>query len=119
VGGIGVGVEVGGSGVDVEVGSTGMRWTLTGPQPLTINVLSMNTNLKTDSLPFISPLSFPVLEFTYSTLPSWCRPDTPTGHDRFRQIFLDHWHPWRDLRLNEKVPPDQRAYVDKIVQTGT
>ena len=53
---------------------------------------------------------------SFSTLPSWCRPDTPTGHDRFRQIFLDHWHHWRDLRLKDEVPPDQRAYVDKIIQ---
>ena len=51
-----------------------------------------------------------------STLPSWRRPDTPTGHDRFRQIFLDHWHHWCDLRLKDEVPPDQRAYVDKIIQ---
>jgi len=33
----------------------------------------------------------------------------PTSHDRFRQIFLDHWHRWRDLRLEDKVPPEQRA----------
>ena len=46
----------------------------------------------------------------------WRRPDHPTGHDRFRQIFLDHWHRWHDLRLKDKVPPDQRAYVDKIIQ---
>jgi hypothetical protein len=41
---------------------------------------------------------------------------TPTGHDRFRQIFLDHWHRWHDLRLKDEVPPDQRAYLDKIIQ---
>ena len=31
-------------------------------------------------------------------------------------IFLDHWRRWHDLRLKHAVPPDQRAYVDKIIQ---
>ena len=51
-----------------------------------------------------------------STRPSWRRPDNPTGHDSFRQIFLDHWHHWCDLRLEDEVPPDQRAYVCEIMQ---
>jgi hypothetical protein len=44
------------------------------------------------------------------------RPGDPTSHDRFRQILLDNWHRWHDLRLKDAVPPDQRAYVDKIIQ---
>jgi hypothetical protein len=46
----------------------------------------------------------------------WRRPDHPTGHDRFRQVFLDRWNRWRDLRLKGEVPPDQRAYVDEVNQ---
>ncbi len=53
---------------------------------------------------------------SFSTLPSWHRPDRPTSHDRFRQIFLDHWHRWCDRRLEEEVPPDQRAYVCENMQ---
>jgi hypothetical protein len=58
----------------------------------------------------------PTRAASFSTLSLWRRPDNPTGHDRFRQIFLDHWRRWHDLRLKDKVPPDQRAYVDKIIQ---
>ena len=47
--------------------------------------------------------------------PSCQRPDHPTGHDRFRQIFRDHWEHWVDLRMESEVPADQRAYVSKIV----
>ena len=49
------------------------------------------------------------------TLPS--RPlDHPTGHDRFRKIFLDHWERYCDLRLADEVPFRQQAYVRDIVQ---
>ena len=49
------------------------------------------------------------------TLPS--RPlDHPTGHDRFRKIFLDYWDRYCDLRLTDEVPFDQQAYVRDIVQ---
>lgn len=47
--------------------------------------------------------------------PSWRDPTHPTGHDRFRHIFRDHWHTWCDLRL-EEVPADQQAYVRKTVE---
>lgn len=43
-------------------------------------------------------------------------PERPTGHDRFREIFRDHWERWCDLRLENEVPADQRAYVQEIVQ---
>ncbi len=43
-------------------------------------------------------------------------PDRPTGHDRFREIFRDHWNRWSDLRLEEEVPSDQRARVKESVQ---
>jgi hypothetical protein len=33
-----------------------------------------------------------------------------------RNPTLDHWHHWTDLRLKDEVPPDQRAYLDKIIQ---
>jgi hypothetical protein len=42
-------------------------------------------------------------------------PDRFTGHDRFREIFRDHWDRWCALRLEEEVPADQRAYVKEIV----
>jgi hypothetical protein len=48
--------------------------------------------------------------------PSWRDPDHPTAHDRFRQIFRDHWDTWCDLRLEDEVPPDQRAYVRKTIE---
>jgi len=51
-----------------------------------------------------------------SASPSWRNPDHPTAHDRFRRIFRDHWLTWCDLRLEVKVPPDQRAYVRKTVE---
>jgi hypothetical protein len=41
--------------------------------------------------------------------------DYPTGHDRFRQIFRDHWERWVDLRMENEVPADQRAYINKTV----
>jgi hypothetical protein len=47
----------------------------------------------------------------FSTAPSWRRLDHPTGHNRFRQIFLDHWDRWCDLRLEDEVPYNQRTYV--------
>ena len=59
----------------------------------------------------------------------------PTGHDRFRQRVACNTHiprplapictcsagasGWRDLRLKDKVPRDQRVYVDKIIQPMT
>ncbi len=46
-----------------------------------------------------------------SASPSWRDPDHPTAHDRFRQIFRDHWDTWCDLRLENEVPADQHAYV--------
>jgi Transposase zinc-binding domain/Putative transposase len=48
-------------------------------------------------------------------LPKWRRPDHLTGHDRFRQVFLDHWDRWHEMRL-EEVPYDQRTYVCDIIQ---
>jgi hypothetical protein len=54
-----------------------------------------------------------------SLSPSWQQPDHPTAHDRFRQIFRNHWDRWCDQRLEAEVPPDQRAYVRKIVQRLT
>jgi len=43
--------------------------------------------------------------------PSWRDPAHPTAHDRFRQIFRDHWDSWCYLRLDAEVPLDQQAYV--------
>ena len=43
-------------------------------------------------------------------------PQTTYGSDRFRQIFIDHWHRWLDLH-EEDIPADQRAYVRKTIQT--
>ena len=40
---------------------------------------------------------------------------TTYGSDRFRQIFIDHWHRWLDLH-EEDIPADQRAYVRKTIQ---
>ena len=48
--------------------------------------------------------------------PSCQRINHPTGHNRFRQIFRDHWDRWCDLRMEEEVPFDQRDYISKIVQ---
>ena len=42
-------------------------------------------------------------------------PQTTYGSDRFRQIFIDHWHRWLDLH-EEDIPADQRAYVRKTIQ---
>lgn len=50
------------------------------------------------------------------TLPSWRQPNARTGHNRFRQIFLDHWDVWCDWRLAKEVPYDQRANVCDIVR---
>jgi GTP cyclohydrolase II len=47
--------------------------------------------------------------------PSCQRPDQPTGHDRFRQIFRDHWERWSDLRIENEIPADLGAYVNNIV----
>ena len=47
--------------------------------------------------------------------PSCQRPDHPTGHNWFRQIFRDHWEPWCYQRMENEVTADQRAYVSKIV----
>jgi hypothetical protein len=49
-------------------------------------------------------------------LPSWRDPNHPTGHDRFRQLFRDHWDWWCEQRLEDEVPPDQRTNVRKIVE---
>jgi hypothetical protein len=40
----------------------------------------------------------------------------PTRADLFRQIFRDHFDRWCDLRLEDEVPADQRAYVRETVQ---
>jgi len=48
--------------------------------------------------------------------PTFQRPDHPTGHNRFCQIFRDHWYLWCDLRMENEVPADQRANVTNIVQ---
>jgi hypothetical protein len=50
------------------------------------------------------------------TSPTFHRPNHPTGHNRFRQIFRDYWEPWCFERLEKEVPPDQQAYVRNIVQ---
>ena len=42
-------------------------------------------------------------------------PQTTYGSDRFRQIFIDHWHRWLDLH-EEDIRADQRAYVRKTIQ---
>jgi hypothetical protein len=49
-----------------------------------------------------SPIeNYPLLQ--NQTPPS--RPlDHPTGHDRFRKIFLDHWERYCNLRLTDEVP---------------
>ena len=47
--------------------------------------------------------------------PSCQRLGYPIGHDRFRQIFRDHWEQWVELHMEEEVPVDQRAYVKIIV----
>ena len=38
-----------------------------------------------------------------SLSPSWQQPDHPTAHDRFRQIFRNHWDRWCDQRLEAEV----------------
>jgi hypothetical protein len=48
--------------------------------------------------------------------PTFQRPDHHTGHNRFCQIFRDHWYLWFDLRMENEVPADQRANVTNIVQ---
>jgi hypothetical protein len=52
---------------------------------------------------------------SHSPIPSWRNPDHPTAHDRFRQIFREHWHAWCNLRL-EEIPADQQAYARKTVE---
>ena len=42
-------------------------------------------------------------------------PQTTYGSDRFRQIFIDHWDHWLDLREHE-IPADHRAYVRKTIR---
>ena len=44
------------------------------------------------------------------------RANCPTRADLFRQIFRDHFDRWCDLRLEDEVPSDQRAYVRETVQ---
>jgi len=39
-------------------------------------------------------------------IPSWYHPGHTTGHDRFRKIFLDHWHTWCDLHLSREGRED-------------
>ena len=39
------------------------------------------------------------------------RANCPTRADLFRQIFRDHFDRWCDLRLDDEVPADQRAYA--------
>jgi hypothetical protein len=51
-----------------------------------------------------------------STLALPFRANCPTNADRFRQIFRDHWDRWCDLRLEDGVPADQRAYVRETVR---
>jgi Transposase zinc-binding domain/Putative transposase len=51
-----------------------------------------------------------------SASPSWCHPNHLTAHNRFRQIFRDHWEPWCYYRMEREVPADQRAYLQKTVQ---
>lgn len=47
------------------------------------------------------------------------RTNCPTSADRFRQIFRDYWDRWCDLRLDDEIPLDQRAYVPETVQRMT
>jgi hypothetical protein len=49
-------------------------------------------------------------------LSTFQHPDHPTGHNRFCQIFRDHWFRWCDFRMENEVPVDQRANVTNIVQ---
>ena len=44
------------------------------------------------------------------------RANCPTRADLFRRIFRDHFDRWCDLRLDDEVPADQRAYVRETVQ---
>jgi predicted RNA-binding Zn-ribbon protein involved in translation (DUF1610 family) len=44
------------------------------------------------------------------------RANCSTRADLFRQIFRDHFDRWCDLRLEDEVPADQRAYVRETVQ---
>ena len=46
-----------------------------------------------------------------NTLALPLRANCPTRADLFRQIFRDHFDRWCDLRLDDEVPADQRAYV--------
>ncbi len=69
-----------------------------------------NQSRRLDSSPLQSQVSSP------SASPSWRDPDHPTAHDRFRQIFRDHWDTWCYLRLEDEVTLDQRAYVRKTVE---
>ena len=75
----------------------------------------MLTEQLTETAPVDVALA-PTRAASLPTLPSWRQPNTPTGHNRFRQIFLDHWDRWCDLRLEDEVPFDQRANVRGIVQ---
>lgn len=56
------------------------------------------------------------LESSVSASPSWCHPNHPTGHNRLRQIFRDHWEIWCYHRLEREVPANQLAYIQKTVQ---
>jgi hypothetical protein len=38
--------------------------------------------------------------------PSFQHPDHPTGHNRFRQIFRDHWESWCYHRMESEVPAE-------------
>jgi hypothetical protein len=44
------------------------------------------------------------------TLALLFRADGPTRADLWRRIFGDHFDPWCDLRLEDEVSADQRAY---------
>jgi hypothetical protein len=57
-----------------------------------------------------SPRMDPPIIPELAVRPSCQRIDYPTGHDRFRQIFRDHWDRWCDLRMEAEVPADQRAF---------
>ena len=58
----------------------------------------------------------PVIDTEEFSRPSFQHPDFPTGHNRFVQIFRDHWEPWCYHRLESEVPANQRAYVKNVVE---
>jgi hypothetical protein len=57
----------------------------------------------------------PPINLEIAVLPSCQRIDYPTGHDRFCQTFDNCWEQCCFERMEDEVPADQRADVNKTV----